>query len=237
MDGSIWIRPQRNSRGPDPTYSREQITAAAIKIADAEGLEAVSMRRIARELNAGPMSLYRYLGSKEDLLDLMVDAVQAEDPLPDKPSGDWRADLTELAERGRAMLLRHPWTTSVTTSRPSFGPNSLRVFEYSLSCVDGLGLSIDEMLSIVLNLIGYVRNFVQGMLAEAEASRRTKMTEDEWRATQTPYLKQIIESGKYPLFTKVIVEAALPHLDPERVFRIGLDNLLDGIAAKLDRLR
>ena len=233
--GSIWMRPQRHSRGPDPTYSREQITAAAIKIADAEGLEAVSMRRIAREVSAGAMSLYRYIGSKDDLLELMVDAVQGEDPLPDKPSGDWRADLTDLAMRGKAMMLRHPWTTTQTTSRPSFGPNSLRVFEYSLACVDGLGLSIDEMLSIVLNLIGYVRNFVQSAIAEAEALRRTKLTEEQWRATQAPYLQQILDSGKYPLFTKVIIDAALPHLAPDRVFQIGLDNLLDGIAAKLDR--
>lgn len=235
--GSIWMRPERHTRGPDPTYSREQITAAAIKLADTEGVEAVSMRRVARELGAGAMSLYRYIASKDDLFELMVDAVQGEDPLPDKPSGDWRADLTQLAERGRAMMTRHPWTTTVTTSRPSFGPNSLKVFEYGLSCVDGLGLSIDEMLTVVLGLIGFVRNFVQDVLAEAEAQRRTKMTEDEWRATQAPYLRQIMDSGRYPLFTKVIIDAALPHMDPDRQFRTGLDDLLDGIAAKLDRRR
>lgn len=236
--GSIWMRPaKRHSRGPDPTYSREQITAAAIKIADAEGLEAVSMRRIAREVGAGAMSLYRYIGSKDDLLALMADVVQGEDPLPDKPSGDWRADLTELAERGRAMMTRHPWTTAVTESRPSFGPNSLDTFEYSLSCVDGLGLSIDEMLSAVLGLIGFVRGFVQSVQAEDEARRRTKLTEQEWRAVQGPYVQQIIDSGRYPLFTKVIKDAVLPHLDPDRQFRAGLDNVLDGIAAKLERRR
>jgi AcrR family transcriptional regulator len=235
--GSIWMRPQRHSRGPDPTYSREQITAAAIKIADVEGIEAVSMRRIAREVSAGAMSLYRYVGSKDDLLELMVDAVQGEDPLPDKPSGDWRTDLSDLATRGRAMMLRHPWTTMVTTSRPSFGPNSLRVFEYSLSCVDGLGLSIDEMLSVVLRLIGFVRTFVQGELNEAEAQRRTKLTEEQWRASQGPYLQQIMDSGRYPLFTKVIIDAALPHMAPDRQFRTGLEDMLDGIAAKLDRRR
>jgi AcrR family transcriptional regulator len=235
--GSIWMRPQRHSRGPDPTYSREQITAAAIKIADVEGIEAVSMRRIAREVSAGAMSLYRYVGSKDDLLELMVDAVQGEDPLPEAPSGDWRADLSALAVRGRVMMLRHPWTTTVTTTRPSFGPNSLRVFEYSLSCVDGLGLSIDEMLSVALRLIGFVRTFVQGELAEAEAQRRTKLTEEQWRTSQGPYLQQIMDSGRYPLFTKVIIDAALPHMAPDRQFRTGLDDLLDGIGAKLDRRR
>ena len=235
--GSIWMRPQRRSRGPDPTYSREQITAAAIKIADVEGIEAVSMRRIAREVSAGAMSLYRYIGSKDDLLELMVDAVQGEDPLPDTPSGDWRADLSALAHRGRALMLRHPWTTTITTSRPSFGPNSLRIFEYSLSCVDGLGLTIDEMLSIVLRLVGYVRTFVQSELAEAEAQRRTNVTEEEWRLRQGPYLQKIMASGRYPLFTKVIIEAALPHMAPDHQFRTGLEDMLDGIAAKLDRRR
>src|SRR6266498_4621044 len=118
--GSIWMRPQkRHSRGPDPTYSRDQITAAAITIADAEGLEAVSMRRIAREVGAGAMSLYRYLDSKDELVELMMDAVEAEDPLPDKPSGEWRADLRRIAERARGILERHPWLATLAATRPS----------------------------------------------------------------------------------------------------------------------
>jgi AcrR family transcriptional regulator len=235
--GSIWLRPARNSRGPDPGYSREQITAAAIKVADAEGLEAVSMRRVAREIGAGAMSLYRYVGSKDDLIELMIDATQGEDPLPEAPSGDWRADLEQVAHRGRAVMLRHPWTAAVTSSRPSFGPNSVRIFEYALSCVDGLGLSIDEMLTIVLSLISYVRGFVQGELAEAEAQRRTNLTEEQWRQHQGPWIRQLMDSGRYPLFSKVIIDAELPHLDIDRQFRAGLDHLLDGIRAQLDRRR
>src|SRR5689334_18132683 len=115
------MRPERNSRGPDPAYSREQITAAAVKIADAEGLEAVSMRRIAREVNAGAMSLYRYIGSKDDLIELMIDTVQGEEPLPER-SGDWRADITAVADLMRAHLRRHPWLAAVSVGRPTFGP-------------------------------------------------------------------------------------------------------------------
>jgi AcrR family transcriptional regulator len=231
--GSIWMRPQRHSRGPDPAYSREQITAAAIKIADAEGLDAVSMRRIAREVNAGAMSLYRYLGSKDDLIELMIDAVQGEEP-PPEPTGDWRADLTVLAERMRTTMRRHPWLTQLTTAgRPTFGPNTLRLTEHSLRCVDGLGLSIDEMLSTVLGVASLVRGVVQGELAEDEARRRTKLTEEQWRATQVPYLRKIMDSGEFPLVTKVILDARIPHLDPEEQFRTSLDHLLDGIAARL----
>lgn len=238
MTGSIWMRPaKQHSRGPDPAYSREQITKAAITIADTEGLDAVSMRRIAREVGAGAMSLYRYINSKDELVELMMDAVEAEDPLPDKPSGDWRADLRLLAERARGILERHPWLATLGSGRPSFGPNSLRSVEYALSCLDGYGLSIDEILMFFLVLTGYIRNFVQGRLAEAEASRRSKLTEEEWRATQSPYIEQIISSGKYPLFSKVIKDAALPHMDPRRQFEAGLEHVLDGIAAKLERTR
>ncbi|MFL6142762.1 MAG: TetR/AcrR family transcriptional regulator [Labedaea sp.] len=234
---SVWLRPERHTRGPDPAYSREQITAAAIKIADADGLDAISMRRVAREVSAGAMSLYRYIGSKDDLIELMMDAVQGEEPLPEPLTGDWRVDLTRVAEHLRASMLRHPWLATVTPSRPSFGPNTVHNFEYALRCVDGLGLSIDRMLTIVLSLSGFVRGFVQAQVAEAEAKRRTKLTESQWRQAQAPHLRQLIDSGRFPLFTKVIIDAELPHLEPEQQFRTGLNHLLDGIAAQLDRER
>jgi AcrR family transcriptional regulator len=234
--GSIWLRPSRNRRGPDPAYSREQITAAAIKIADADGIEAISMRRIARAVDAGVMSLYRYVSSKDDLFELMIDAVQGENPVPEKPSGDWRADLTEIAVTQRAAVHRHPWLASLT-SRPSFGPNTVRAFEYALSCVDGLGFSIDEMLAIVLSVTSFVRGFTQEELAEAEIQRRTGLTEEQWRRIQGPYLQQLMDSGEFPLFTKVIIDAELPHMDADHQFSTGLDRLLDGISAQLERRR
>ena len=101
--------------------------------------------------------------------------------------------------------------------------------------MDGLGLDIDEMLIIVLSLSSFVRGFIQSELAEVEAQRRTKLTEDEWRRTQAPYLQKIMTSGEFPLFTKVILDAALPHMDPDRQFDLGLAQLLDGIAARLDQ--
>src|SRR6266700_1877830 len=142
----IWMRPERPARGPAPAYSRDQITAAAIKIADADGLDALSMRRVARELGAGTMSLYRYVRNKDDLLELMVDAVLGETiPEDFARTGDWRADLRALARLMRAGMTCHPWILA----RPdplSFGPNTFRVSETILSCVDGIGLSIDQMM-------------------------------------------------------------------------------------------
>lgn len=234
---SVWLRPERHARGPDPAYSRDQITKAAIKIADTDGLDAISMRRVARELNAGAMSLYRYIGSKDDLIELMMDAVLGEEPLPEPLTGDWRVNLTRVADHQRTTMLRHPWLAMITGGRPSFGPNTVRNAEYALRCVDGLGLSIDRMLTIVLSVSSFVRGFVQAQLAEVEAQRRTKLTEQQWRQTQAPYLRQLLDSGQFPLFTKVIIDAEFPHLAPDHQYRNGLNHLLDGISAQLDRER
>lgn len=235
VPGSIWLRPERPARGPSPTYSREQITTAAVKIADEAGIAAVSMRRVAQELGAGAMSLYRYVGSKDDLIALMLDQVEGEDPLPEAPTEDWRTELNRLAERARAIMLRHPWSAMMIIGRPNFGPNTLRSTEYALACVDGLGLSIDEMLNTVYALVGFVRLFVQNEVAEAEETRRTGMTELQWRATQQPYIQQIIASGRYPRFVRVITDATIPHLDPDQRFRDGVAHMVAGIAAQLHR--
>ena len=126
---NIWLRPQRPARGPRPAYSRAQITELAVRVADAEGLAAASMRRIAAEIGTGAMSLYRYVPGRDDLIELMVDHVTGELDLPEVPSGNWRADLTLFAERSRAVRLRHPWVQDVRPLRYSFGPNQLRVLE------------------------------------------------------------------------------------------------------------
>jgi AcrR family transcriptional regulator len=117
----IWLRPERTGRGPRPAHSRDSIAAAAIVIADAEGLDAVSMRRVAAALGAGTMSLYNYVPKKEHLLDLMLDAASGEYRLPPEPSGDVRADLARLAHEQLAIFRRHPWSGrprwSVTSPR------------------------------------------------------------------------------------------------------------------------
>ena len=128
-------QPPRRDRG----LSRAEIIKAAIAVADAEGPEAISMRRIARELNAGAMSLYWYVGSKEELLDLMLDSIEAEIEVPE-PSGDWRADLGAFAHRTRAAMSRHRWAMEFIGSRPPSGPNDVRNLERLLGLLDGTGV-------------------------------------------------------------------------------------------------
>src|SRR5436305_2028815 len=141
----IWSRPERAARGPAPSLSRDEITTAAVKLADTQGIEAVSMRALAVELGVGAASLYRYVARKDELIDLMADAVMGND-LRFELRGGWREDLRSFARGLRAMTLRHPWMAVEGAGRRNFGPNTAWRYEQVLSAIDGLGLEIDEML-------------------------------------------------------------------------------------------
>lgn len=231
---NVWMRPERPARGPRPSFSRAQLTEAAIRIADAEGLEAITMRRVAAEIGAGTMSLYRYIDGKDDLIDLMVDAV-ADEFVPDDLAitGDWRANLRAMAEQMRAAMLRHPWLAPLTPGRQNSGPNRIRATERTLRMLDGLGLGMDRMLAIIGTVVAYVSGFVQSEIAEAEALRRTGVDFAEWTAMQAPYLMSVIQSGEYPLFTRMLTEAGKELTGSDERFAFGLDCLLDGIARTL----
>ncbi|WP_307831262.1 TetR/AcrR family transcriptional regulator [Nucisporomicrobium flavum] len=229
---NIWMRPERPARGPRPAYSRAQITEAAIRIADAEGLEAATMRRIATEIGAGAMSLYRYVPSRDDLIELMADRLMGEIDVDGLPSGDWRADLTRYADGMRAMWLRHPWIATVHRSLPSFGPHQLRVIEGTMGALDAY-VSIDENLSLMAILNGYVEGAVREEITRAEEARRSGVSEAEWMARSGPRIQQILDSGQYPMFARIVGEARQLHLDRDEQFRYGLDRVLDCIGAAL----
>ncbi|GAA2104494.1 TetR/AcrR family transcriptional regulator [Actinomadura alba] len=229
---SIWMRPERPARGPKPTYSRAQITEAAVRIADAEGLEAATMRRIAAEIGAGAMSLYRYVPSRDDLIELVADRLMGEIDVEGMPSGDWRADLTRYADGLRAMWLRHPWIATVHRSLHSFGPNQLLLIERVMGALDA-HIAIDQNLSLMGILSGYVESAVRDEISWAEEVRRSGISESEWMARTSPRVHQLLESGKYPIFSKIVIDARQPHLSREDQFRYGLERVLDCIAAAL----
>ncbi|MEV4754094.1 TetR/AcrR family transcriptional regulator [Micromonospora sp. NPDC049559] len=234
--GSIWTRPEKAERsgpGRRPGYSRAQITEAAIRIADAEGIDAATMRRIAQELGTGAMSLYRYVPKRDDLVDLMVDAVLGEVELPERPSGDWRADLSLVAHQTRAAGLRHPWQVTLAR-RPTLGPHSLRIYDFALRALDGFGLHIDEMTSLCGMVGDYVASAVRDEIGWLDQARRTGMDRRRWMGEYVgPYVRQVVESGRYPMFNRTIREGRLAHLPPDARFQYGLDRVLNGIAAAL----
>jgi AcrR family transcriptional regulator len=231
---SIWMRPERPARGPKPAYSRAQITEAAIRIADAEGLEAATMRRIAAEIGAGAMSLYRYVPSRDDLIELMADRLQGEIDVTGLPSGDWRADLTRYADGLRAMWLRHPWLITVHRALPSYGPNQLLLIERVMGALDA-HVSIDENLSLMTMLNSYIEGVVREEISSAEEVRRSGLGESEWMARSYPRIQQLANSGEYPIFTKIVTQARQPRLSRDDQFRYGLERVLDFIAAALPR--
>jgi len=229
--GVIWGRPERAARGPAPSLSRAEITTAAINLADTHGIAALSMRTLAAELGVGAASLYRYVARKDELIDLMVDAVMGND-LQFEIRGNWREDLRSYAQGLRAMMLRHPWTTVPSAGLRSLGPNTARRYEQVLNAIDGLGLRIDEMLLMGETLDAYVRGRALEELSEQEAVRRSGLDQEQWMRTQLSYITSLLESGRYPLLTRVFDAP----VDPDRLkhgFDLGLERVLDGLAKML----
>jgi AcrR family transcriptional regulator len=232
--GVIWERPERAGRGPAPSLSRDEITSAAVSLADTQGIETVSMRALAVELGVGAASLYRYVARKDELIEMMADAVMGND-LQFEIRGEWRADLRSVARGLRAMTLRHPWMAVHGTGRRNMGPNTARRYEQALSAIDGLGLEIDEMLMMIGTLDAFVRGSAIEDLSEQEAARRSGLSQDEWMQLQFPYVQSLIDSGRYPLLARVVLDARAPH-DPNRLehgFNLGLERVLDGLATMI----
>lgn len=230
----LWLRPEHGARGPKPAHSRRDVAVAAIRIADTEGLDAVSMRRVAAELGAGTTSLYRYVSKKDEVLELMGDEVMGELRDTVLPPG-WRDGLRTIARLLREVSLRHPWLPAVAAGRAIHGPHSLRWRELTLSAFDGVDLDTDEMLFGLGTLSSFVLGHVLGELADREAARRSGLDHDQWMEQQGEYGPMIMNSGRYPRFTRVIIEAELPHAADlqDRGFEAGLDRVLAGIAAHL----
>jgi AcrR family transcriptional regulator len=229
-------QPPRRDRG----LSREEIVSAAIAVAAAEGPEAISMRRIARELNAGAMSLYWYVSSKEELLDLMMDEIEAEIVVPE-PSGDWRADLSAFAHRTRATLSRHMWAIEFIGSRPPSGPNDVRNLERLLSLLDSTGVDdyrviMGVFMTVITFVIGAVMREAQEVRFQREQERiHADMTEAEIEAEHERFHTWFQNSGRYPRIT-ALMESGVDPDDPEtreERFQFSLDCVLDGVAARL----
>ncbi|WP_030751437.1 TetR/AcrR family transcriptional regulator [Streptomyces griseus] len=222
----IWARPERAGRGPKPAFSRQDVVDVAVRIADADGIDAVSMRRIAAELGCGTMSLYNYVPRKEDLYELMVDAASAEYVLPERPSGDWRADMTGLAHQTRAIMRRHPWLPRVMTTAYGFSPHALRYLEWCLGCLVPLDVPAGLKMQLIAMVNGTVMATVRNEQAIAERARGLPWSEEEEQAVRGAYLMDQAASGRYPHLAALLAEAAAP-LDPDEVFATTLARLLD----------
>lgn len=226
----IWSRPERAGRGPRPAYTRADIAAAAVRLADAGGLDAVSMRHVAAELGCGTMSLYNYVPRKEDLHELMVDAVSGEHELWE-PSGDWRADMLRVGHQSRDLMRRHTWLPRLMSGVYGFSPNVLRYLEHCLGCLDPLEASYGTKMELIAMVNAVVTVYVSNELAVAERTRSLPWSEEQETAVRIAYLGSQIATGAYPRLAASFTEDAGP-IDLEAVFERALGRVLDGFAPR-----
>src|SRR5690606_24941631 len=179
--------------------SLDDIVDAAIAVADAEGLDALSMRRVASELGVGTMSLYRYLPRKAVLINLMMERVGDPGDVTARFAGlDWRGMLETNARETRMLYLAHPWLLQVNWTRPLLGPNSLVGLEALVSGLDGLGLGDQERMAVLMMMDSYVVGAVRSEILYARAAEETGVSDDEFWARQRPFLEQAMATGRYP---------------------------------------
>ncbi|NDU77795.1 TetR family transcriptional regulator [Actinomadura sp. DSM 109109] len=226
----LWGVRERPRRGPKPRLTAEEIVRAAIRLADAEGLDGLSIRRIAEELGVSPMSIYTYVPGKAELIDVMIDRAFGELVPPDHES--WRARLEHIARDNWALFHRHPWLLQITTTRPPLGPNTCAKFEYELRAVDGLGLGDVEMDSVVALVTGFAESSARVSVSAAGAERRSGMTDEQWWEASAPLLETLVSEDDYPLGTRVGAAVGREYgsaVAPGRAFEFGLARVLDGI--------
>ncbi|RFS81535.1 TetR/AcrR family transcriptional regulator [Actinomadura spongiicola] len=216
--GDVWTRPRGGRR---PKLTRAAIVEAAIKIADAEGLDAVSIRRIANELGVRAMSLYTHIDAKEDIFDLMYDEVAKEVLVEGELSDDWREAILQIVHKEREVGLRHPWMLELAHRSPRVGPNGLRHVEQSLAAAALLTTDPEAMLAIVTTVDHYMLGYTvreQHVRENGQERVHTSLLERE-------YVRSLLESGEFP-HLKPLFEKGLYGREH---FTEGLNWLLDGI--------
>jgi AcrR family transcriptional regulator len=189
------------------------------------------MRKVAARLDAGPMRLYRYISTKEELFDLMVDEVQAE-IIAKEPAGDWREALGGLAHRTRQAALRHEWLADLLGSRPGMGPNSLAVAETTLAALDGLA-DIDTVIRAVETVSSYFTGAITREIANLRAERATGLSRNDWQRERGPHVMRMLATGHFPAVSKLVYDAT--EVDAETSFTTGLDWVLDAVAIRLSQ--
>ncbi len=224
---AAWGLRERPARGPKPSLSLDRIVQAGVHVASSEGLAAVSMARVAQELGASTMSLYRYVAAKEELLTLMVDAALGPPSAPEPDEG-WRVGLVRWTRAYHERLSAHPWAVRIPISGPPTTPNQVAWMERALWVMRDTGLSEEDKASVLLLLSGYVRN---------EATLAAELTvagfiDDEAMIGWSRLLRTVTDPDRFPALHALLDSGVFDRADPpEKEFTFGLERILDGIEA------
>ncbi|UQS23437.1 TetR/AcrR family transcriptional regulator [Amycolatopsis thermalba] len=231
----LWGGGERPARGPKPALSVDKIVRAAIDLADKEGIDAVSMQRVAAAVGKTTMSLYRYVSGKDQLVELMMDYA-AEDAPPVPAGQDWRADVVAWVRAVWALLERHPWILRIPLHGPPSGPRQLAWLEAGLRAMSGLGLTGGEMIAAMTFLDGAVRELARLGLDMSEAQREAGVTTQEADADFAAALRRFVDPVRFPTLASTVADGTFdpePGADTSVLpdLEFGVQRLLDGLEA------
>ncbi|MEV7027069.1 TetR/AcrR family transcriptional regulator C-terminal domain-containing protein [Kitasatospora sp. NPDC093558] len=224
-------------RGGDRELSRERIVATAVRVADDEGIAALSMRRIATDLGVATMSLYRHVPSKDELLRLMTDRVFGEEPLPDPLPPGWREGLETVARVQWRIYRRHPWLAgTMSFTRPVLAPDAAVHTERTMAALAGLGLSVEEVVQASVTLAAFVCGLAVHFEREAQAVQDSGMSADEWmdRHDLAERDRLMADPERFPMFD-ALVRGPEIDMSLDALFVFGVARMLDGIGAVIAR--
>lgn len=227
----------QGSRGPRQRASVDDVVRAGIELADAAGLEALSMRKVADRLGLGAMTLYTYVPGRAELIGLMVDEVAAEAELAPHPPA-LRERMTAVVRLLWDEYHRHPWLLQVESSRPWIGPHLSDRYEWQLEAIDGVGLTDLEMDQVVTLLAGFAESAARASIRARTTLEASGITDAQWWEINAPLLGQVMAGRDYPISGRVGQVAGETYdavSDPDRSFVFGLERILDGIESLLDR--
>ncbi len=237
--GLLWRTQTRPGRG---TLSVDAVVAAATEVADAEGREAVSMRRVAERLRVGTKSIYTHVPGKADLVGLMVDSALGElysdVDEPSRAAGGWRGGLMLVARSNWDLYQRHPWLLEVDGTRPVLGPHTTTKYETELRPLDGLGLTDVEMDSVLTLVLTHVQATARALVGVRRTTEDSGMTDLEWWSATAPLLERLIDGSRFPVASRVGQSAGAAFdaaSDPVHAMGFGLECILDGVAALIAR--
>lgn len=229
----LWGNVAETRRGPRPSLSAGAVGVAALALADEGGLAALSMRALGARLGVAAMALYRYVPSKDVLLELVLEAAYAE--LPDElPAGaGWQQRLRQVATEAWMLYRRHPWMLQVSVQRPSLGPHAIRKYERELRAIEPAGLSDLDMDLAIAAVSDYVRGSARSAVESASAGAATGQSDAEWWQAHAEHLARLMQPEQFPLAVRVGTAAGEAYggaTDPQRSFGFGLQRLIDGLA-------
>lgn len=238
----LWRRqigPAARRRGPRPAVDLDQVLAAAVGVADVEGLAAVTVRRVTSELGIARMSVYTHVSTRDQLIELMVDQVllEAIEDWSPWPEG-WAESVEELARRNLTLHRRHPWLGDVSRERPALGPGVAGKYERELSVFDGLGLTDIEMDLCLSHVLTFVRGVAEDLAAAEHQAADSTLSNEEWWQAQAAKLATLMDPADYPLSSRVGSAAGAEQgaaYDAERSYAFGLSRVIAGLADLIAR--